>query len=483
MADASKFEDPRNPLNHLNSKVGMHLAFWAYPQSDIKKANEIAPYPQHWKPAKPGEELPRDWPVAKQDINGRLEKGSPEGWNTQHSKEGKLENQFMISINDKTREITFDFKGSDAWSNWKSDFGNAGASEFAKIQEKAQKAFDEISKNPDYKEYRFAATGHSLGGGMAQSFALRNDMDVYVYNSLPIARDTINSDYFKEAGGFDAAIARYKSTGHRVHDVRTPNDIATYNYEGVMQNRYLSHHVEPGRTMLPGTSLSVPIKTVLMLSGYGTLPATAIMGKDHTMSSMLNTQHGLSVNELGVYRIPEGHQDFAQLPPQARKLFSKLSESPVIATTLIDARGVNSPEDKYVVTHEDGSKEHILVNGNSGAIEIDRYNKDGKRTFIEMNPLRKQPATVIEYDNNGKPLKTEIIALHNNTTTLTETADCAAKSPEDIIRSRIAENLANDPDFLLKLASLGSRQHAASLAVPRPHTHPQELSQVKPAEL
>ncbi|PKO45159.1 MAG: hypothetical protein CVU29_09010 [Betaproteobacteria bacterium HGW-Betaproteobacteria-22] len=135
MADTTKqLIDPRNPLDRLDSRVGMHLAFWAYPQSDVKKANEIAPYPEHWQHAKPGVHLPPDWIIANQDSKGNLVKGSPEGWNTQHNEAGKLENQFLISINRDTKEITFDFKGSDAWSNWVSDLANAGASEFAKIQ-------------------------------------------------------------------------------------------------------------------------------------------------------------------------------------------------------------------------------------------------------------------------------------------------------------------------------------------------------------
>jgi hypothetical protein len=36
MADSDKNEikpdDPHNPLNFLDSRVGMRLAFWAYPQ-------------------------------------------------------------------------------------------------------------------------------------------------------------------------------------------------------------------------------------------------------------------------------------------------------------------------------------------------------------------------------------------------------------------------------------------------------------------
>ena len=128
---------PENPWNRWGAKVGLHLAFWAYPHKDVKKAEEVANYPPPWEHAVPGKLLPADWPAPVKDTNGHL---LQDGWNTQHNADGTLENQFMVSINRKTNQISFDFKGSDAWSNWGSDLGNAGASEFAKIQAKAQAA-------------------------------------------------------------------------------------------------------------------------------------------------------------------------------------------------------------------------------------------------------------------------------------------------------------------------------------------------------
>ena len=334
-----------------------------------------------------------------------------EGWNTQHNAEGKLENQFQVSVNRETHEITFDFKGSDAWSNWKSDLGNAGASEFAKIQAKAQAAYEYLKDNPDYKDYRFATTGHSLGGGMAQSFALRNNLDAYVYNSLPVARDTIEGDYFKDAGGYAAALARYRASGRQVHDVRTPNDIATYFYGGVRQDQYLSQHVPPGPTMLPGSSLPTPLKTVLMASGSGTLVAGSVMASDHANKALVDGQQGLSVGKDGRYIIPEGHADFAQLPPGARKLFARLSESPVVKTICSETRGPSSPCDRFVVTREDGSQQHISVDSSNGGIDIDHYGKDGRHMRIEMNERRHQPARVTEFDAQGKPVHSETVAL------------------------------------------------------------------------
>ena len=397
-------------LNRLDARIGMRLAYWAYEHKDIPEAEKVAKYPEPWRHAKPGVDLPgADFKVLQKDpATGKV---TQEGWNTQHNAEGQLENQFKVSINDKTHEITFDFKGSDAWSNWKSDLGNAGASEFAKIQEQAQRAFDALKNDERYKDYRFSTTGHSLGGGMAQSFALRNNIDAYVYNSLPIARETIRGDYYKDVGGYDAALARYQASGRQVHDVRTPNDIATYNYEGVWQGQYLSRRMGQAPTVLPGPSMPNFIKTALVLSGSGTLVAGAIMGQDHANQALFNAQQGLAVNAQGRYRIPEGHADFARVPPEARQLFARLGKSPVIKASCVATSDDVSPFDRFHIRHEDGSQEHIAVNPRSGEIEIDHYDKNGQRTLIEMNGRRAQPARVTEFDAEGKPIKTETVAM------------------------------------------------------------------------
>lgn len=132
----------------LNARTGMALAYWAYPHEDVEEAKKVLRYPTPWEHAVPGRDLPASWPSPEHDARGRLKPGSLDGWNTQHNDKGQLENQFKVSINHRTKEITFDFKGSDAWSNWWSDLGNAGASEFAKIQAKAQAAFEHLSQHP-----------------------------------------------------------------------------------------------------------------------------------------------------------------------------------------------------------------------------------------------------------------------------------------------------------------------------------------------
>ena len=76
----------------------MALAYWAYPHRDIKSAEKVIAYPDPWRHAQPGIQLPANWPTANLDANGRLKPNSPEGWNTQHNTDGKLENPYSQQL-------------------------------------------------------------------------------------------------------------------------------------------------------------------------------------------------------------------------------------------------------------------------------------------------------------------------------------------------------------------------------------------------
>lgn len=395
--------------NPLDAAIGMRLAFWSYPYKDEEAAKKVTTYPDSWEHARPGKHLPAGFQDAIRDASGKI---TQEGWNTQHNANGTLENQFKVSINETTHQISFDFKGSDVVSNFKSDLGNAGASEFGKIQTQAQKALEALQADERYKGYNFAATGHSLGGGMAQSFALRNNLDAYVYNSLPIARDTLKGDYFKPVGGAEVALARYQVSDHHVHDVRTPNDIATFTYEGVMQNQYLSHHVGPGPQVLPGPQVPNLLKAALVASEVGTAPALAIMAKDHTMGALLAAQHGLGIKaDVGAYRIPEGQLDFANIPAHIRRQFALLDHSPVTKVFQSERGaahdGATSAYDRFHIEREDGSKQTVSVHQPSGEVEINHQHPDGRRTVLAMNGRHPGQAQLTEFDAQGRQLSTQ----------------------------------------------------------------------------
>ncbi len=385
-------------VNPLDAAVAMRLAFWSYPHRNVEAAEKIAKYPDSWEHAKPGKHLPASF---KEYIPAQAGQPAQEGWNTQHNARGELINQFKVSINQESKQVTFDFKGSDNASNFRSDFGNAGASEFARIEAQAQKALEALQADERYKDFSYAATGHSLGGGMAQSFALKNNIDTYVYNSLPIARDTIQGGYYTDVGGFDAALARYQASGRTVHDIRTPNDIATFTYDTVARNQYLSDTVPPGIQQLPGAAIPNLLKAALMTSQVGAAAGLAIMGNDHRMGAMFDAQYGLGVNtRTGAYRIPEGHVDFAAIPAQVRQPFAELSTSPVTQVHQSERGethdGATSAYHRFDIAREDGSTQRMRIHAASGEVQLDHRHADGRHTQVTLDPRHPQAMQVKE---------------------------------------------------------------------------------------
>lgn len=314
------------------------------------------------------------------------------GWNSQKNASGTIENSFEVFVNDSTHQIVLSFKGSDALSNWTSDVLNNGSSEFFKIQEKAQAAFDALSTAEAYAGYSFSTTGHSLGGGMAQSFALKNSLDTQVYNSLPVPAATLNSPYFG-AGGYEAALARYVAEGHTVQDIRTPNDIATYFYSRDSAGMYLSEQTDQAITMLPGAYMPTAIKTLLLA---GATPfGLAALGIDHTMGALSSAQDGLGIDPVtGEYLIPANHADFAAIPSIVRQQFSKLSDSPVIK---VDSEG----EGTFVVQRADGTRQWLRVDAQTGDTVIQQANALGGHDVITMNARSASTATFVAYDRDG----------------------------------------------------------------------------------
>lgn len=251
---------PITTTARINEQTGLVLAYYGYDQSKTKPEDLKA-------------ELGSGWIGADDASNSRpkLIDTLGAGYNLQHAGgniNGTVENSFSVYVNKDTQQIAISFKGSDAISNWISDLANGGASEFAKIQSQAQVALETLQLS--YPDFQIIAVGHSLGGGMAQAFALRNGLDAQVYNSLPIANGTISGGYFDSVGGYAAAMANWIVNGHIIQDVRTPNDIATFYYPNAPYGDYLSNLTGQPVTMLPGAVMPDFLKAVLLFSGYGT---------------------------------------------------------------------------------------------------------------------------------------------------------------------------------------------------------------------
>ena len=159
--------------------------------------------------------------------------------------------EFRVFVNDTSKQVVMAFKGSDDWSNFKSALTDSGFKDYKDLHQAAIDAL--LAINDDFTGYKVLTDGHSLGGGMAQSFALEKHLDGFGQNSLPIAGQTL-ADYIK----LDANAARASYLGHTFQEVNVSGDLATLIYSTVGGQFYLDSNP---------TTLSSPYPLVDILGG------------------------------------------------------------------------------------------------------------------------------------------------------------------------------------------------------------------------
>ncbi|MCE1242905.1 calcium-binding protein [Oryzomicrobium sp.] len=399
----------------------MALAYQSYPEAANKQALPI----------------PAGWDSLGESAEGSL--GLTDTWNQQFGSNNKLENQFVVFVNEKEHQVVISFKGSDAGSNWQSDLLDAGAAEFAKIWPKAQEAYDLLSGkkpilNPDgtpvldkngmpvkspYADWTFITAGHSLGGGMAQSFALRNGLDAYVYNSLPIANDTINGTalgnvvtdrttgattpkpFFASESDFQAKYDAWIGGNHHVYDVRTPNDIATFFYPTFGRGKYLSTMSGQAPDMLPGVEIPMQMKLALGLSilagNAGALVSLASLtfeALDHMMGTLRDAALNVGLDTNGRFLRLPGQELLAQMPTLVRNQLSAIGA--VSASNITEVgngfvRLATSTGDYYIKYVQAGD-----TTGNPGDVIV-QY--DNLRKEMTCNVNRPGDGfSIVEYD-------------------------------------------------------------------------------------
>lgn len=142
------------------------------------------------------------------------------------------DNQFIVFVNDTTKQVVIAFKGSDTYSNFKSDLLNSGAEEYLSIKTNAESKFNsDIDKNyigikDQYSDYQIVTDGHSLGGGMAQTFGVEHGLSGFGQNSLPIAQGSIENN-----PNFNDLLGAWHDRGQSFDEVNVDGDIATIYYD------------------------------------------------------------------------------------------------------------------------------------------------------------------------------------------------------------------------------------------------------------
>lgn len=217
---------------------------------------------------------------------------------------GQINNQVRVFVNDDTHQVVFAFKGTNNVSNGLSDVADAGASAYASIHDQVMSQFDN-AKNK-YPGYSIVSTGHSLGGGMAQSFSLEAGVDGFGQNSLPIPSGTLHN-YF---GGKDpaAVVADYRAKHHFI-ETNVAGDIATFAYQSRADQVFL----DAAPTTLPsalGSIAETGRRACVDTKGIGCAIAVAAGVKAHRLKTEILLAHQYEVGR-------DGHLVIPAAPPSA----------------------------------------------------------------------------------------------------------------------------------------------------------------------
>lgn len=191
-------------------------------------------------------------------------------------------NQVIAFINEETRQGVLAFKGSSNVQNFGSDFRNDGGSEWLHMRDNVRNILqlkdelyvrDRLRQDPDYQPYTWSVTGHSLGGGLAQTCAVLHGMSGHVQNPLPVSRKAIDTECWdgRTTGeeSFQRALLDWKRHNHKLTETLVEGDIAHRFYHDLKQgifvhtNRVILPHAGP-----PGFS-TAPIRTALSYTPVG----------------------------------------------------------------------------------------------------------------------------------------------------------------------------------------------------------------------
>lgn len=247
--------------------------------------------------------------------------------------------QFRIFVNSDTQQVVMAFKGSDTLADFQSDIFNSGFSQYDSLHGKANAALTFINEN--FSGYNVLVDGHSLGGGMAQSFALENGLNGFAQNSLPVASGTIDKYFTLQGINIDDALSAYKAE-HVFVGVNVSGDIATLKYSTIEHQLYISTEV---------ITLESPY-VALELAGSATSPlGIALFGYAAGKAHLLTT-----LNPLANAQIEAG--DGAALPGSTINLLNS------IASLTANKDG------SYTISATDGSVYHVTESNNTVQVDI-----------------------------------------------------------------------------------------------------------------
>lgn len=132
--------------------------------------------------------------------------------------------RIRVFVNNTADEVVLAFKGTDNITNILLSVADSGQAEYNNFHSYIETAYNKATV--EYSGYKFFVDGHSLGGGMAQDFALETGLDGFGQNALPITNGTVS------------AISAYRQQNTFI-ETNVAGDIATWYFSHYKNEPYL----------------------------------------------------------------------------------------------------------------------------------------------------------------------------------------------------------------------------------------------------
>ncbi|MCL9828345.1 hypothetical protein [Ralstonia solanacearum] len=146
---------------------------------------------------------------------------------SQQSADGADRLRVFVDTDPSVQEVVFAFRGMDNWQNARSVITSAGLSEYNSFHSAILDAY--FQGMSQYSTYHFFVDGHSLGGEMAQNFAIEAGLDGFGQNSLPVTNSTPDQIQAYLTGG----------TPHQFIETNVAGDIATLWFSRLGHGEYI----------------------------------------------------------------------------------------------------------------------------------------------------------------------------------------------------------------------------------------------------
>ena len=242
----------------------------------------------------------------------------PDGWaavKTVGVLSSDMNNEVVVFVNSIENQAVVAFKGSNNTENFTSDLTDSERffSAYASILPVANAALKRVRKlDPAYANYQITTDGHSLGGGMAQSFSVQNDLSGFGQNSLPIAQGSIDADE-----NFSDQLDTWNSDGNTFGEVNAAGDIATLYYSTLQGQLYLDQN--PTTFATPYAAIELEAAE---LATAGPLEAAFGAGIAAYAGIQAHSLTGLIAIEQENLSNPDGDQPLGITEPNASSIVS-----------------------------------------------------------------------------------------------------------------------------------------------------------------